>query len=126
MMRLYLMGLMVLTSLSLWGQLTNKEFLIEDIRNESDYQIIILSDNDTLYKVVNAQYVIPYSKCEEKIEIGKEYKLLIDKVYPTEKMRSMVYSLKISAWNGLTIEDKYHNTIYRAKNLTGLCLIPEE
>ena len=126
MMRLYLMGLMVLTSLSLWGQLTNKEFLIEDIRNESDYQIIILSDNDTLYKVINAQYVIPYSKCEEKIEIGKEYKLVIDKVYPTEKMKNMVYSLKISAWNGLAIEDKYHNTIYRAKNLIGLCIIQEE
>ncbi len=125
MKKIYLFFICIGATATLLGQTIKREFIIENIYKESGSQIIIMNHNDTLYKVTNAQYAIPYSKCDEKIEIGGKYKLMIEQIYPTKEMSNMFYSLRVSAVNGIAIEDKYHNTIYKTKNLIGLCIIGE-
>ena len=99
------------------------QFKIKKIKKikEKTYYIIYANRNDSTFKIIG-NITDTTVTCEEKIRVGKSYRLDLTKYYPLDSLFGIpeMLNLGIRYANGISVEEKCHNTIYRAKNLNGL------
>ncbi len=91
-------------------------YIIYALRNDSTFKIISKVDNTNMVD-------------GEEIKLGNNYILNLKKIFPSDSLLGKPVSpnLGISGYgvdNGhlIMLEKKSHNTIYRALNISGLCI----
>jgi len=109
------------------GEITSL-YKIKKIKNERSFYTINAVRNDSIFKIISYSDTLVVSNCE-KIEAGNEYVLELKKIFPTDSLlgKTVAPNLGIKRYvvdNGKSVllEKRFHNKIYTALNLNGLCI----
>ena len=100
-------------------------FKIKSIQDKGKFYIIYAKRNDSLFKILSDPKVKANG---EKIKVGRYYDLKLEKFFPLDSIFGIAIAPNLGIrgfdYGGKTvyIEQKSHNSIYRAKNLNGLYL----
>lgn len=105
----------------------NDFYKVNKIIEEQSYYIIYLQRNDSTFKIIS-DITNVLSNCK-KIKIGEKYKLILNKTAPIDSFGKIsiipnlgVTGMEMPDGSIVTFEEKSHYSIYRTKNLIGLCI----
>ena len=99
-------------------------FKIKSIQDKGKFYIIYAKRNDSLFKILSDKV----KANGKKIKVNHYYKLELKQIFPLDSIFGIAIAPNLGIrgfeYGGKTvyIEQKSHNSIYRAKNLKGLYL----
>ncbi len=103
-------------------------FKILKIRKKEPYYIIYAQRNDSVFKIISEKF--GYGVDSKEIKVGGKYQLDLARIYPIDSIFGLPVApnlgIKYIGLKGgvyISVEEKFYNTIYRAKNLDGLSKI---
>lgn len=102
-------------------------YRIKRIKNEKSFYIIYAVRNDSTFKIVSDTSSVKIPDCEN-IQVGKAYALDLKVVFPLDSLfgKPVAPNLGIKGIvknkEVVKIEEKSHNKIYTASNISGLCI----
>ncbi|MDR2037078.1 MAG: hypothetical protein LBQ60_04065 [Bacteroidales bacterium] len=107
-------------------------YKIKNIKKEKFYYIISAVRNDSLFKIIQDRDPSEIGNCSN-IKPGKKYKLELKIFFPPDSIFGIPvtgdYSTRVRSvgLKGITIKisERYHDRLYLAKNLKGLCIIKD-
>lgn len=102
-------------------------FEILKIKENKSYYIVYAQRNDSLFKILSDKN--KRDAALKEIRVKEKYVLELIRIFPTDTLLGLPvapnlgikYILKDNTSIG--IEGKFHNAIYRAKNLDGLAIV---
>lgn len=107
---------------------TPSSYIIKKIKKEKSFYIIYAVRNDSTFKIISKVDNTNMVDCEE-IKLGNNYILNLKKIFPSDSLLGKPVSPNLgirgySVDNGhvIMLEEKSHNTIYSALNISGLCI----
>lgn len=102
-------------------------FEIFKIKEKKSYYIVYAQRNDSLFKILSYK-----NKCVadlKEIRVKEKYELELIRIFPTDTLLGLPVAPNLGIKcilkdnTSIGIEGKFHNAIYRAKNLNGLAIV---
>jgi|SRR5690554_101125 len=110
----------------------DKKYSVEKIDSVNNYYLIYLIQDNNKFKIVSKKGLENSTSCMEKIEVGQEYLLELQKLVPTpikdsnplgNKPSLSILSCYYFDENTKICEEVGMEVLYKTNNLVGLCII---
>jgi len=109
------------------GKITST-YMINKIKDEKSFYIIYAVRNDSTFKIISYNSDAQSLGCKN-IKVGKSYLLDLKVLFPSDSLFGKpvapnlgIKGYRINAEKVIIVEKRFHNRIYSALNLSGLCV----